>query len=304
MSWFVKKALAKKLSPFFKGMSSDDFSLSFLKGSGGVKDMELNTEYLQELLQLPPWLTFDSAMCSHMSLKIPWTKLSSRPVKVVLGVITVKASIDPSKQEVVTAQVQDESEMPQSPVKKGSPKKQMKKSGGSSSDVMKYGIGGKYGMIDAIIDGVQVDIQAVNIVLSGPFFCAKISVSDLNIFSATPEWECTKHLKQTRVRDKAAGVINLYKALQIGAIDMVLSVPEHDQSERIAPFSFSLGYPMIRCHMKKPLIDTSKVCSPIFRFTDSLFTGPRVITPTVRFYLKQLVALIKPTSLLSPCVRF
>jgi hypothetical protein len=39
MAGLIKRSLAKALAPYFEGMTADDFSLSFFRGKGGVKDM-------------------------------------------------------------------------------------------------------------------------------------------------------------------------------------------------------------------------------------------------------------------------
>jgi hypothetical protein len=39
MASLIKKQLARRLAQYFDGMTSDDFSLSFFRGKGGVKDL-------------------------------------------------------------------------------------------------------------------------------------------------------------------------------------------------------------------------------------------------------------------------
>jgi len=51
------------------------------------------------------------------------------------------------------------------------------------------GIGGKYGLIDAIIDGVFVSIGSINLKVVAPEFEGTVSLTGLQLHSPTPNWE-------------------------------------------------------------------------------------------------------------------
>lgn len=43
----------------------------------------MSTAFLQ-VLELPTWLRVKRAVCNRIAVKVPWTKLKSQPVKLVI----------------------------------------------------------------------------------------------------------------------------------------------------------------------------------------------------------------------------
>lgn len=87
----------------------------------------------------------------------------------------------------------------------------------------RYGVGGKYGLVDTVIDGVSVQIDRINVSLQAPGLSLKVNLFDFRLFSPSTDWGVPSSLKDTRVKNKAAGSITLFKQASIKRIDIELA---------------------------------------------------------------------------------
>ena len=55
---------------FTKDLKPRDINLSFFSGKGELKNLELDPNFLNEVLQLPPWIGFHSATCDNIRAKV------------------------------------------------------------------------------------------------------------------------------------------------------------------------------------------------------------------------------------------
>ncbi|XP_012877267.1 PREDICTED: UHRF1-binding protein 1-like isoform X4 [Dipodomys ordii] len=112
MAGIIKKQILKHLSRFTKNLSPDKINLSTLKGEGELKNLELDEEVLQNMLDLPTWLAINKVFCNKASIRIPWTKLKTHPI-CLLRIYSVNANWehgdlrftriqDPQRGEVLT----------------------------------------------------------------------------------------------------------------------------------------------------------------------------------------------------------
>ena len=56
MTSLIKKSILKFLTQFTSNLTPDDIQLSSLKGEAEVRNLELSTSALQNLLNIPTWL--------------------------------------------------------------------------------------------------------------------------------------------------------------------------------------------------------------------------------------------------------
>ena len=56
--------------------------LSSLKGEAELRNITLDNEALQDLLDLPTWIRINRARVNSVSLKIQWTSLQSKPIRI------------------------------------------------------------------------------------------------------------------------------------------------------------------------------------------------------------------------------
>ena len=58
------------LSRFTKDLKPQDINLNFLSGKGELNNLELDPKFLNEILQLPPWIEFQCAICDNIKAKV------------------------------------------------------------------------------------------------------------------------------------------------------------------------------------------------------------------------------------------
>eukprot|EP00051_Salpingoeca_urceolata_P006387 m.84467 g.84467 ORF g.84467 m.84467 type:complete len:1310 (-) comp14807_c0_seq1:195-4124(-) len=245
MASLVRGQLAKRLAPFCKDMTSDNFSLSFFRGKGGVTNLELKEDVLMEKLQFPPWLVLRKAACSSVRLKIPWTKLTSKPVKVIIGRLELVVEISP---DLVDSEQDAAGDC-------GSEKdkdKQQGKDKDATDGPAAVGLGGKYGFIDALIDGISVDIDTVTTTVIVPGHDVTLTLNGLTIKSKTPTWTEPSNLKGMRVVDKHQDTVVLFKELVIRSLALSIATHASQQgSQRCPPLVVELDNPHVRVITKK-----------------------------------------------------
>ena len=70
-------------SRFTKHLNPDDISLSFLKGKGELKNLDLNADFITDVLRLPPWIRIKSVFCDQIKIEVPFTDLHKSPIRCV-----------------------------------------------------------------------------------------------------------------------------------------------------------------------------------------------------------------------------
>ncbi|KAF2074669.1 hypothetical protein CYY_004019 [Polysphondylium violaceum] len=89
MEALVLKVLKKYLKLFIKNFTSDNFSMSVLKGEGTLVDLDLNETIIQELLLIPPQFKVTHASCDLLTAKVPWTSFKKEPIVISLNSINI-----------------------------------------------------------------------------------------------------------------------------------------------------------------------------------------------------------------------
>lgn len=89
MEALVLKVLKKYLKLFIKNFTSDNFSMSLMKGEGTLVDLDLNETIIQELLLIPPQFKVTHASCDQLTAKVPWTSFKKEPIVISLNSITI-----------------------------------------------------------------------------------------------------------------------------------------------------------------------------------------------------------------------
>jgi len=65
---------------FTKDLKPQDINLSFFSGKGELKNLELDPNFLNEVLQLPPWIEFHSATCDNIRAKVNYLCSSQKMI--------------------------------------------------------------------------------------------------------------------------------------------------------------------------------------------------------------------------------
>ena len=65
MTSLIKKSILKFLTQYTSNLTPDDIQLSSLKGEAEVRNLELSTSALQNLLNIPTWLKVNINSCGE-----------------------------------------------------------------------------------------------------------------------------------------------------------------------------------------------------------------------------------------------
>lgn len=68
---------------FTKHLNPNDISLSFLKGKGELNNLDLNADFITDVLRLPPWIRIKSVFCDQIKIHVPFTDLHKSPIRCV-----------------------------------------------------------------------------------------------------------------------------------------------------------------------------------------------------------------------------
>eukprot|EP00051_Salpingoeca_urceolata_P014789 m.188542 g.188542 ORF g.188542 m.188542 type:complete len:1216 (-) comp18190_c0_seq2:79-3726(-) len=240
LSGLIRSQLAKTLSPLFKDMSADTFSLSFFRGQGGAKTLELKEEAIMELLDFPPGVTLVKATCANLNIAIEWTKLRRKPIRVTLDVIDV------------VVELQSDAEQAAAPAEKSSSKE--------GSDDGKSGQGSsKYGFVDAVLDGISVEIGAVVVKLKSPTLEGSLVINGVALHSVSAAFERVSELKQSRFVDGRRNTIQIFKELSIETIQLRIVSQAHDAASKMSlsdPLRLCIKQPRARVTITKGILDS------------------------------------------------
>lgn len=178
MAGLIKKQILKILTKFTSGLQPEDIQLSSLKGEAELRNITLDNEALQDLLDLPTWIRINRARVNSVSLKIQWTSLQSKPIRI---------SLDQIELEAETLQ---EPRPPNGP----SPIQDLASSNNSSGT-------GSYGFTEKVFEGIRLEINAVSIKFNSVAFSATLTIQLITIFSARENWTQSQDLRETRKQD-------------------------------------------------------------------------------------------------------
>ncbi|KAF3814539.1 hypothetical protein GH733_017697, partial [Mirounga leonina] len=119
-----------------------------------MKNLELDEEVLQNMLDLPTWLAINKVFCNKASIRIPWTKLKTHPIclsldKVIMEMSTCEEPRNPNgPSPIATASGQSE-----------------------------------YGFAEKVVEGITVSVNSIIIRIGAKAFNASFELSQLRIYS-------------------------------------------------------------------------------------------------------------------------
>uniref|UniRef100_A0A8D1FKI6 UHRF1 binding protein 1 like n=1 Tax=Sus scrofa TaxID=9823 RepID=A0A8D1FKI6_PIG len=214
MAGLIKKQILKHLSRFTKNLSPDKINLSTLKGEGELKNLELDEEVLQNMLDLPTWLAINKVFCNKASIRIPWTKLKTHPIclsldKVIMEMSTCEEPRNPNgPSPIATASGQSE-----------------------------------YGFAEKVVEGLTVSVNSIVIRIGAKAFNASFELSQLRIYSVNANWE-HGDLRFTRIQDPQRGELkdcNVIATKLVLILDDLLWVLTDSQLKAMVQYAKSLS---------------------------------------------------------------
>ncbi|XP_005268796.1 bridge-like lipid transfer protein family member 3B isoform X2 [Homo sapiens] len=241
MAGIIKKQILKHLSRFTKNLSPDKINLSTLKGEGELKNLELDEEVLQNMLDLPTWLAINKVFCNKASIRIPWTKLKTHPICLSLDKVIMEMST---------------CEEPRSP---NGPSPIATASGQS-----------EYGFAEKVVEGISVSVNSIVIRIGAKAFNASFELSQLRIYSVNAHWE-HGDLRFTRIQDPQRGEVLTFKEINWQMIRIEADATQSSHLEIMcAPVRLITNQSKIRVTLKRRLKDCNVIATKLVLILDDL----------------------------------
>ncbi|XP_040836049.1 UHRF1-binding protein 1-like [Ochotona curzoniae] len=241
MAGIIKKQILKHLSRFTKNLSPDKINLSTLKGEGELKNLELDEEVLQNMLDLPTWLAINKVCCNKASIRIPWTKLKTHPICLTLDKVIMEMST---------------CEEPRAP---NGPSPIATASGQS-----------EYGFAEKVVEGITVSVNSIVIRIRAKAFNASFELSQLRIYSVNANWE-HGDLRFTRIQDQQRGEVLTFKEINWQMIRIEADATQSSHLEIMcAPVRLITNQSKIRVTLKRRLKDCNVIATKLVLILDDL----------------------------------
>ncbi|XP_061061019.1 bridge-like lipid transfer protein family member 3B isoform X5 [Eubalaena glacialis] len=241
MAGLIKKQILKHLSRFTKNLSPDKINLSTLKGEGELKNLELDEEVLQNMLDLPTWLAINKVFCNKASIRIPWTKLKTHPIclsldKVIMEMSTCEEPRNPNgPSPIATASGQSE-----------------------------------YGFAEKVVEGITVSVNSIVIRIGAKAFNASFELSQLRIYSVNANWE-HGDLRFARIQDPQRGEVLTFKEINWQMIRIEADATQSSHLEIMcAPVRLITNQSKIRVTLKRRLKDCNVIATKLVLMLDDL----------------------------------
>ncbi|XP_036153213.1 UHRF1-binding protein 1-like isoform X6 [Myotis myotis] len=241
MAGLIKKQILKHLSRFTKNLSPDKINLSTLKGEGELKNLELDEEVLQNMLDLPTWLAINKVFCNKASIRIPWTKLKTHPIclsldKVIMEMSTCEEPRNPNgPSPIATASGQSE-----------------------------------YSFAEKVVEGITVSVNSIVIRIGAKAFNASFELSQLRIYSVNANWE-HGDLRFTRIQDPQRGEVLTFKEINWQMIRIEADATQSSHLEIMcAPVRLITNQSKIRVTLKRRLKDCNVIATKLVLILDDL----------------------------------
>ncbi|XP_042637755.1 UHRF1-binding protein 1-like [Orycteropus afer afer] len=229
------------VTKFTKNLSPDKINLSTLKGEGELKNLELDEEVLQSMLDLPTWLAINKVFCNKASIRIPWTKLKTHPICLSLDKVIMEMST---------------CEEPRAP---NGPSPIATASGQS-----------EYGFAEKVVEGITVSVNSIVIRIGAKAFNASFELSQLRIYSVNANWE-HGDLKFTRIQDPQRGEVLTFKEINWQMIRIEADATQSSHLEILcAPVRLITNQSKIRVTLKRRLKDCNVVATKLVLLLDDL----------------------------------
>ncbi|XP_075407228.1 bridge-like lipid transfer protein family member 3B [Tenrec ecaudatus] len=241
MAGIIKKQILKHLSRFTKNLSPDKINLSTLKGEGELKNLELDEEVLQNMLDLPTWLAISKVFCNKASIRIPWTKLKTHPICLSLDKVIMEMST---------------CEEPRAP--------------NGPSPIAAVSGQSEYGFAEKVVEGIAVSVNSIVIRIGAKAFNASFELSQLRIYSVNANWE-HGDLKFTRIQDPQRGEVLTFKEINWQMIRIEADATQSSHHEIMcAPVRLITNQSKIRVTLKRRLKDCNVIATKLVLILDDL----------------------------------
>ncbi|XP_017041700.1 vacuolar protein sorting-associated protein 13B isoform X2 [Drosophila ficusphila] len=209
---YITPILLSYVAKYVKNFRDEDAQVSLWEGEVTFQNLDLRLEVLEEELNLPVELV--SGHIHELSIQVPWTKLMSEPVKIVINTIEFVAKLPDSESKQRRASFQREQRRSSKRASVEQSDQQPKSPGAASSS----------SVVNKIINNIS--LQCHNIILKyvEDDIVVSMNVQTLNFSSAGEDW------KPTMVDIHPVSVV-MRKVLQVS--DLTICLDKRNTAGRI-----------------------------------------------------------------------
>ncbi|XP_044314696.1 vacuolar protein sorting-associated protein 13B isoform X2 [Drosophila rhopaloa] len=209
---YITPILLSYVAKYVKNFRDEDAQVSLWEGEVTFQNLDLRLEVLEEELNLPVELV--SGHIHELSIQVPWTKLMSEPVKIVINTIEFVAKLPDGEGKRRRASFQREQRRQSKRASVEQPDQQSKSPGAASSS----------SVVNKIINNIS--LQCHNIILKyvEDDIVVSMNVQTLNFSSAGEDW------KPTMVDIHPVSVV-MRKLLQVS--DLTICLDKRNTAGRI-----------------------------------------------------------------------
>eukprot|EP00736_Rhodelphis_marinus_P011403 Rmarinus@m.2380 len=176
MAKLLVRALDRYMRIIFKDFTSKNVDSSLLRGKVKASDIQLNEEFVAELLQFPN-LEVQTAHCSKLAINISWASIRSKPIQIHLGTVEVVV-VEPEELKPCTTNLLQ------------------KLKGASSSDDDDGSGGMKFNFVLKTLCGIELVVDRINLTLrlrgchvAHVPSALTVHITGIHAFSSTESWE-------------------------------------------------------------------------------------------------------------------
>ena len=281
MAGIIKKQLLKHLALFCNDVDPSKLNFSLTKGELDLPNISLNTDALHSLLNIPTWLSINSAIVERVKVKIPILHITKTPIRIEMSSVSLEVQI---------------LDTPRSPNK---PSPLVAAAGDPNSEA----VGGSYGMIQKVLEGISISIESVQAKIKSTAFQASIMMGPIEVFSTDFRWNVPSDLKYSRVYDgeKRRQVLT-FKAINCQMLRIEATATKTAATKNgkwsLTPLKVILSQFELRLTLRRRTKDCRMLCSKgqilfddlLWILTDSQVRAALLCAKTIQDAMKKSVA--------------
>ncbi|XP_028899829.2 intermembrane lipid transfer protein VPS13B isoform X2 [Zeugodacus cucurbitae] len=176
---YVTPVIMEYVAKYVKNIRSEDMQLSLWEGEATLQNLDLRLDVLEEELQLP--CEFLSGHVHELTIRVPWTKITSEPIRIIINTIEFVLKLRRDKPEDVSSA----SSSPQR--KTGDNAKKRRRSEEQQPTQQTPGSG----IVNKIINNISLECQNIILKYVEDDIVVSMNVQLLQFGAADERWKMT-----------------------------------------------------------------------------------------------------------------
>lgn len=176
---YVTPVIMEYVAKYVKNIRPEDMQLSLWEGEATLQNLDLRLDVLEEELQLP--CEFLSGHVHELTIRVPWTKITSEPIRIIINTIEFVLKLRRDKPDDVSSA----SSSPQR--KAGETAKKRRRSEDQQPAQQTPGSG----IVNKIINNISLECQNIILKYVEDDIVVSMNVQLLQFGAADERWKMT-----------------------------------------------------------------------------------------------------------------